>query len=613
LLSLPEAGAQDQAQAVAAVKRWLEANDPRLEANAPRLEANDRWLLVLDNANELGLVRELGLHAGRGRLLLTTQAQALGGLARPVEILEMPPQEGALFLLRRAGLLREEEAWEQARDADRKVAVEISKELGGLPLALDQAGAYLEETQCGLARYLVLYRREGTELRKRRGGIAPDHASAAATFALSFEKMKQASEAAAELLRFCAFLDPDAIPEEILTDGAPELGPILAPVAANPMHLNEAIGAALRYSLLRRRDGMLSVHRLVQQVIQDELTGEEKRQWAERAVHAMNAAFPYIDFANWGQCERLLPSTLACAGLIEGSDFEFVEAARLLNQAGLYLHDRARYAEAEPLYQRALAIDEQAYGPDHAEVATDLNNLAALYRAQGKYAEAEPLIKRSLAIREKALGPGHPDVATTVNNLAVVYCDRGKYAEAEPLIKRSLAIREKALGPDHPEVATSLNNLAFLYKIQGKDGEAELLYQRALAIFEKALGPDHPDLAASLNNVGGLYLAQGKYAEAEPLYKRSLAIREKTLGPDHPDLASSLSNLAELCRARGKYTEAEPLCRRALAIFEKALGPDHPNVAITLENYAVLLRQTGREKQAAEMEARAKAIRAKQA
>ena len=86
-----------------------------------------------------------------------------------------------------------------------------------------------------------------------------------------------------------------------------------------------------------------------------------------------------------------------------------------------------------------------------------------LYDNQGRYAEAEPLYKRALAIREKALGPDHPDVALSLNNLAFLYDKQGRYADAEPLYKRSLAISEKALGPDHPDVATSLNNLAALY------------------------------------------------------------------------------------------------------------------------------------------------------
>ena len=97
-------------------------------------------------------------------------------------------------------------------------------------------------------------------------------------------------------------------------------------------------------------------------------------------------------------------------------------------------------------------------------MARSLNNLALLYDAQGRYAEAEPLYKRALAIREKALGPDHPDVAPSLNNLAALYDPQGQYAQAEPLYKRSQEIREKALGPNHPDVATSLNNLAVLYE-----------------------------------------------------------------------------------------------------------------------------------------------------
>ena len=93
-------------------------------------------------------------------------------------------------------------------------------------------------------------------------------------------------------------------------------------------------------------------------------------------------------------------------------------------------------------------------------MAASLNNLALLYKDQGKYADAEPLYQRALAIWEDALGPAHPDVATSLNNLAGLYYAQGQYAEAEPLYRRALAIWEKALGPEHPKVAANLNNLA---------------------------------------------------------------------------------------------------------------------------------------------------------
>ncbi|MEC4869093.1 MAG: CHAT domain-containing tetratricopeptide repeat protein, partial [Jaaginema sp. PMC 1078.18] len=267
-------------------------------------------------------------------------------------------------------------------------------------------------------------------------------------------------------------------------------------------------------------------------------------------------------------------------------------ATSINNLAGLY-RNMGNYTEAEPLYQRALAISEQTLGSDHPDVAGSLNNLAGLYQNMGNYSEAEPLYQRALAILEQALGSDHPHVATSLNNLAGLYADMGNYSEAEPLLQRSLAIFEQALGSDHPLVATSFNNLATLYRSLGKYEEAEHLYQRSLAIYEQALGRDHPSVAGSLNNLALLYADMGKYEEAEPLYQRSLAIREQALGSDHPDVAQSLNNLALLYSNMGKYEEAEPLYQRSLAIREQTLGSDHPSVATSLNNLAALYQAMG--------------------
>ena len=122
---------------------------------------------------------------------------------------------------------------------------------------------------------------------------------------------------------------------------------------------------------------------------------------------------------------------------------------------------------------------------------TSIAPRAATPRAQGRYAEAEPLNKRAVAITERALGPDHPDVGAFLNSVAELYLAQGRYAETEPLFKRSLAIRDKALGPDHPDVAQYLNSFTLLYQAQGRYAEAEPLFKRTLTIYEKALGPDH--------------------------------------------------------------------------------------------------------------------------
>ncbi len=557
LLELPESDEQDLGVVVQAAKRWL--------------ESNREWLLILDNVENLKLIEEFVPSNSAGGVLLTTRLQATGTIAKRVELTKMDVGEGSLFLLRRAKIVAGDAPLETAGEADRTLAAEIHGEVGGLPLALDQAGAFIDETPSSLAEYLELYRAGGKKLRAARGELSPDHPSVTVTFSLAFEQVSKNSAAAADLVRLFAFLAADAIPEEVFREGAEHLGEELARAAAEPLQFIEALKEAGRFSLVGRNpaDKTLAMHRLVQVVVRDEMDEETRRVWAERAVNALNEAFPWSKYENWAQCERLRSHGLAAAELVKSWRFDSQAAGDLLGKLGRYLRDRGLYEEAQPLYQRSLGISEKVLGPDHPEVATTLNNLASLHESQGRY------------------------------------------EEAEPLYQRSLAISEKALGPDHPEVATTLNNLAGLYKSQGRYGEAEPLYQRSLAIKEKALGPDHPSVAITLNNLAGLYRSQGRYEEAEPLYQRSLAIKEKALSPDHPSVAGTLNNLAELYRSQGRYEEVEPLYQRDLAISEKALGPGHPSVATTLENFAGLLRRLGRVNEAKAMESRAASIRGK--
>jgi CHAT domain-containing protein/Tfp pilus assembly protein PilF len=324
---------------------------------------------------------------------------------------------------------------------------------------------------------------------------------------------------------------------------------------------------------------------------------------------AIRAAARFRTEGRFAEAETLYKRALAIREKALAPDHPDV-ATGLNNLAALYV-DQGRYAEAEPLYKRALAIWEKALGPDHPDVATGLNNLAVLYGHQGRYSAAEPFSRRALAIWEKALGPDHPDVATGLNNVAVLYGHQGRYDEAEPLYIRALAIREKVLGPDHPDVANSLNSLAGLYGRQGRYDEAEPLYIRALKIREDALGPDHPDVANSLDNLAGFYGAQLRYSKAEPLYRRALAVSEKALGSDHPDVATRLNNLAAFHQAQGHRAEPEPLYRRALAVSEKALGPDHPDVADSLARLAVLYQRQWRYTEALAASARSVKIFAK--
>ena len=294
---------------------------------------------------------------------------------------------------------------EQAPAAERVSAAAIVAELDGLPLAIDQAGAYIEETGCALADYLTLYRTRRKDLLGRRGRLVTDHpGSVAATFSLSFQRVEEADVAAADLLACGAFLAPDAIPEAILGAGAVPLGSALGQVAAEPFKLNEALEVVRRYSLLQRQSGTktLSMHHLAQAVLVDSMSEEEQQQWAERAIKAVEAAFPAVEQGHLVACDPYLPHIQACVTLVDTYQLAFPEAASLLHQLGMYLYYRARYPEAEPLYQRALRSRKRTWDQSILPPASTLHELARLYQAQGKYPQAEPLYQRALRIGRSA-------------------------------------------------------------------------------------------------------------------------------------------------------------------------------------------------------------------
>ncbi len=566
-LNLPEKRAQDYQTILRGVKRWL--------------QNHHGWLLIFDNADNLAILRDFLPQQAKGHIVLTTRAYALGGLAQRVEVEHMGPEEGALFLLRRAGLLTSEGALSDASPSDVTAAKAFCELVGGLPLALDQAGAYIEEVSCSVQEYLALFRVRQAALLKRRGGTASDHPeSLATTLALSLHKVQQANLAAADLLRLLSFLQPDEFPEELLTRGATELGPVLQPVVADPLRYHEALKELFRFSLVHREPTTktLTLHRLTQAIVKETLSEPEQREWAGRAVLMLCRAFPNPRYyANWDLCQRCLPQMEVAVALIRQWHFVDAESVQLLNRVGYYLKRRGRYDEAERLYQHALELGTQVVGEEHPVYAEALFRLGDLFHMRGNYAAAEQCYQRALEIRERVLGPDHPDVALSLHNIALLSDELGKKpSDVEALYLRALAIWEHTLGPDHPDMAEGLNNLASLYRKQRRLTEAEELLKRALLIRKRAFGEESPDLLLSMEALAELYLAQGDDEHAETLLREGLAMCERVLGEAHPHKARFLSNLRELALHRHQYVEAEDYVHQTIAIDAQLLGKDHP-------------------------------------
>jgi tetratricopeptide (TPR) repeat protein len=470
--------------------------DPQamLAAVCRELRGRDRWLLIFDNAED---AREIGplLPGGAGHVLITTRRSGFRALGGVLDLDTLDRPDAIALLCRRAP------------DLAGGTAGQLAGRLGDLPLALDQAAAYLDQTGMPPLEYLRLLDTRSADLHSR-GHTSGHPGNVATVWSVSLDRLQATAPAAVQILQLCAWLAPEPVPLDLFT-GHPGLLPEpLAAAAADPVAFNDAVGALADYSLAHRAGGTLIVHRLIQDIARHRTTAQDAAAAPDTVLDTvlalLRADLPGKVWGtpeSWPRWRALLPSVLAAAGH-QADPAGDGPAAWLLTRAGTYLRSQGRYAEALPLHQRTLRIREAALGSDHPAVATALNYVGRALADLGRSAEALPLHQRALCIREAALGSDHPAVATALNNVGRALADLGRSAEALPLQERALRIDEDALGPDHPAVATDLSYVGRALADLGRAAEALPPYQRALRIREDALGPGHPLTRQSRGNAG---------------------------------------------------------------------------------------------------------------
>jgi tetratricopeptide (TPR) repeat protein len=619
-LGLPVPVGQEAVATLSQVKQWL--------------SRHSRWLLIFDAVGDLSLATTIIPLRSYGHVIMTTRTPVSRTYAYTLEVEKLSSQAALDLLLRRVGISLEEHSLPPLVAEERDGAHRICDLLDGLPLALDQAGAYIEETGCSLTEYYYRCQQQHLMLLSLRGDSAAVHPdSVVTTWSLSFARLELQDPGAADLLRVCAFLAPAVIPQQIIVRGAAYLGPHLTDLPTNVAHFDAAIKLLRQFAFVRRfpQAQTISLHRLVQVIVRAWMEPEEQALWAERTVQALCATFPGKDDLEWSRCSFYIPHVYACERLIEDYHLEHIAVGPLFYRAGRFFHDHAQYEQAEPLYQQALrlieassepsaaggsvevldalgwlaldrglftqaepffqrayALKKQVYGDAHMEIAITLHALGRLAQAQYRYEEAERLYLQALTIKEAAVGRESAEAATTLHALGWLCQDRGQYDAAFAYYQQAFAIRSKVLEPDHVSMATALHQLARMAHYQKHYEQAEKLYLQSLAIKEKKLGLEHPFSAIGMDALAWLYQDQGRFEEAEAYYQSALSIREQAFGQEHHFTAETMHHLGCLYQDQRLFQQAEALLLQASGIRERVLGPTHPLTAISTHQLARL-------------------------
>ncbi|WP_324795605.1 FxSxx-COOH system tetratricopeptide repeat protein [Streptomyces cyaneofuscatus] len=539
------------------------------------LQAHPGWLLIFDNVEDPAHLRPyLGTLNGGHHLATSRRATGWHRLA-PSMALGLLPLAQASELLCAIAFQNADPTAEQ-QDAARWLA----RDLGCLPLALEQAGAYAYRTGTDLDTYrqsLGLVLDEGDDVEDAERTIARiwDHTLAAIT---------TRNPLAVTLLNTMAWLAPDDIPRTLL-----------APLAPDPISLSSALGELHAYNMIGFTDSQgINVHRLVQTVLrtrapQDAPSGGYAwgRNEAERAVRQALPTPPDDHqpelIAVW---ERLLPHVEALAETTPPGNPASTESAGIYHESAQYLHLQGRDAHTIPLRTAALAEFSGALGDTHPNTLISRSNLASACRESGDVRRAIPLMEATLAQFEEVLGDTHLDTFISRNNLASAYQEAGDLGRAISLMEATLAQCEEVLGDTHPDTLSSRNHLAGAY-LELEDLERALpLAEVTLAQREEVLGDTHPDTFISRSNLANAYLMAGDVGRAVSLLEVTLAQCEEVLGDTHPDTFISRSNLANAYLMAGDVGRAVSLLEVTLAQCEEVLGDTHPATLLSRSSLA---------------------------
>ena len=371
LLGIPVRDADDMNEVREVARRWL-SNE-------------SGYLLIFDNADHPETLKPFIPINPLGHILITSRDRNFDLLqiaSTPMELKSFEPEESKSFLLARTRRVDNDSAESEAIRA-------LAEELGHLPLALEQAAAYIAKHEETFADYLEAYRRLRLTLLDQVAPVIGGYPlSVRTTWKRSFEAIQAQYPASAALLRVSAFFAPDRIPYVMVLQGAAEMGEQIADALAPEFDvhsLTKLLTPLAEHSLVHRdpRTGAFDIHRLVQLVLRDELVEADRLDQVKKSVRALNRSLPDAAFSGWPRYQHLIAHVLAAAEWIETEALMEWEAGRVLNYAANLHSSRAEFSRAKHLCRRALRTALHARGRNSLEVSDSLGGLATIFEHQG--------------------------------------------------------------------------------------------------------------------------------------------------------------------------------------------------------------------------------------
>jgi hypothetical protein len=493
------------------------------------------WLLVLDNASSPDQVRRYLPH-GSGHVIITSRTHDWSAFAVPVDVDVLPRQDSIR-------LLRGEDP--TAADADADV---VAQTLGDLPLALEQARAYMERTGIDVATLRSLLRtRLDKLLRERPRTEYP--MSVATTWDLSIGEAARIP-LAKEVLCVCSYCAPEQIPRALIRAVVLRWAP--DGLAGNDSAVDEAVGALRTLSLVSTTPAEVSLHRLVQAVTRSSGLCAPHEVLAA-LIEALNSSmvFDEFDLTTWADAQRLVPHVVAICEVAVPMRVEPEVSSGLLSRAAQYLSLQAEFEPAQTAYEAALAIQEELWGTDSLRLLPVLNLLGDLLGTKGDYRTSRAVLERCRALIEPAMERGaiaanDPEATMNLNLLGELTFEEGDHDKAGEMLREVLARRLSNRATQAVQIATSLNNVGKVCERAGLLDDASRMYHASLAIRRRELAPDHPHLATSLSNLGLLAQKRGVIKEAIAYQRAALEARTRWLGNRHPHVVNSRQWLREL-------------------------------------------------------------------